>query len=119
MEQMDTETKKRVRITEPDEVAKRPRILMEDIGKKDSLFVYKEDADVEDPDKTNVDHMCELMGITTKSEWDFWVAKRLDETSTRAVNMLRTIATNLGLNPKRCKSQTVLHDMIAAHYKAE
>ena len=38
---------------------------------------------------------------------------------TRAVNMLRTIATNLGLNPKRCKSQMFLHDMIAAHYKAE
>jgi hypothetical protein len=86
---------------------------------KDSLFVFNAEADVADPDRVKVACMCELMTITNKTEWEYWLAKRLDEQSDRAVEMLREICNKIGVDPKRSRSQTSLQGKIAEHFEKQ
>ena len=123
MEKMDTEIKKKKEGAAPDgddEAPKRRRITNVNLDSyntnKDSLFVFNAEADVSDPDRVKVTYMCELMAVTTKTEWEFWVAKRLDEQSDRAVEMLREICHKIGVDPKRSRSQSSLQSKIAEHF---
>jgi hypothetical protein len=126
MEKLDTDIKKKREGAAPDgddETPKRRRVTNMNLDSyntnKDSLFVFNTDADVADPDRVKVTYMCELMTVTNKTEWEFWVAKRLDEQSERAVDMLREICNKLGIDPKRSKSQTSLQSKIAEHFEKQ